>query len=568
MRTPFNWLNADSRTFLAQDYLLNGETGEKRLADIAGTAERLLKKPGFAAKFLDYVSRGWYSLASPIWSNFGRERGLPISCYGSTCSDTTASILRAHAEIGMMSKYGGGTSIYFGDVRGRGTDIKDNGKSAGTIPFASMFDLNIRVISQGSTRRGNCAAYWPIWHKDILDVLKIRTPDSEIQALSYGVCVPDDWLNEMIDGDEAKRDVWAAVLRARKNTGQPYIFFTDNANRAAPPEYKKLGLTIKHSQLCTEIFLSDDEYESFVCCLSSMNVLYYDEWKNTDAVEILTYLLEAVMTEFITKVKGTNSNNDTDNNDTDIEKARGKYGMERAVRFAERQRALGLGQLGWHSYLQSRMIPFESMEAKRLNVEIAKTIQKQSLAASQKMAVEYGEPEYLKGSGRRHMTLQAIAPTKSSSFILEQVSEGIQPFTDNYTIKDNQKMKATFRNPHLIKLIADKGLSVDDVMESVLKHGGSVQHLHQLDQHEKDVFKTFKEISPMECVVQAAQRQPYIDQGQSLNLIVDPKVPTRDVNKLLLDGWRMGIKSYYYQDNENAAQQLARSITNCTSCEG
>lgn len=549
-RAAFSWLNDISRKFLAKDYLLPGVSPEQRVGAIGATAERVLNRPGFASKFVDYMSRGWYSLASPIWTNFGLDRGLPISCFGSCIAeDSLRAIFETHTEVGMMSKYGGGTSVYMNPLRPRGSEIKDNGKSSGSVHFAQLFDLEIRVVSQGSSRRGQAAVYWRIDHPDIADVLKIRSHGNPIQDLSYGVCVPDDWLKEMIAGDTAKRDIWAEVIKARKKTGYPYIIFIDTANRAAPKEYAKLGKKINHSNLCTEIFLSNDKDESFVCCLSSMNDLHYDEWKSTDAVETMVYFLDSVMSEFITK-------------------ARHLYGMGRAVKFAENQRALGLGQLGWHSALQSRMVPFESTEAKRLNVEIARTIHTQAYAASARMANEYGEPNDLKGSGRRHMTLLAIAPTQSSSAILGQVSETVEPQAANIAIKDKQKLKYTYRNPYLGKLLEERGLDTPSVTDSILKSGGSVQHIDGLDAHEKDVFKTFLEISPMEIITQAAQRQPYVCQGQSINLKLDPELSARDTNRLYLAAWEMGVKSLYYQKNENAAQQLSRDILSCASCEG
>jgi ribonucleoside-diphosphate reductase alpha chain len=548
-RPDYAWLNPIAREFLSLDYLVGGQSPEDRIAFMGATAERVLNKPGFAAAFQTYAARGYYSFASPVWTNFGLTRGLPISCYGSCLTDDMPSILSTHAEIGMMSKYGGGTSVYMGAVRGRGSEIRDNGTLCGSVHFAELYDHVTRTVSQGSSRRGECAAYWPITHADVREVLRIRTTGHPIQKLSYALCVPDAWMEEMIAGDAAKRELWAAVLMARQTTGYPYLFFSDTVNRAAPPEYADLGLTINHSNLCTEVALSNSAAESFVCCLSSMNDLYFDEWRDTDAVEVLVYFLDAVMTEF-------------------IEKARGKYGMDRAVAFAERQRALGIGQLGWHTLLQMKMLSMDDPRAGQLNVLLARTIRDRANAASARMAEEYGEPPYLKGRGRRHMTLTAIAPTKSSSAILGQVSESIAPYTDNYGIKDLQKLKYTFRNPLLEKLLDRKGLDVGGIMKTVLKRGGSVQHLtRELTDNERAVFKTFPEVAPMDLVRLAAQRQPYIDQSQSLNLWIDPQVPVKEVNQLIISAWRAGVKTLYYQLNVNAAQQLTRSLTACSSCE-
>lgn len=551
----YRWLTEASQQFLDRDYLVNGQTTDGRVTEACDTAERILNKPGFSAKFKSYFQKGWYSWSTPIWTNFGNDRGLPISCFGSHIADDMESIAHTWAEVCMMTKHGGGTSAYFGSLRGRGAKIKKNGESSGSVHFMQAFDMLINIISQGKTRRGNFAAYLPIDHPDILEFLMIRAEGFPIQDLSYGVCVPDYWMYEMIGdatpegGDKEKRKIWAKVLEARANLGFPYIVFTDTVNDRTVDCYKQRNMLIRHSNLCSEIMLPDDEFESFVCDLSSMNALYYDEWKNTDAVELLVYFLDAVMTEF-------------------IDKASQIAFMERPVRFAKRHRALGIGQIGWHSYLQSKMIPFESMEAKLLNVSIAKNIKDAAYAASEKMAKEYGEPEVLEGFGRRHSTLIAIAPTKSSAFILGQASECIEPNRTNYFIKDLQKGKYTVKNFYLEQLLGKKGKDVDPVWEDILKHGGSVQHLDFLDDHEKAVFKTFGEISQKEVIIQAAARQKYIDQSQSLNLMIHPSIPTKDVNALMIDGWRLGVKSYYYQYSVNAAQAFSRNILSCASCEG
>lgn len=546
--SEYRWLTDLSRQFLERDYLVDGQSVEERVDVICNAAERILKKPDFAKAFKDNLKKGWYSLSSPIWANFGTARGLPISCFGSMIEDTMESILYTHAEVGMMTKHGGGTSAYFGKLRGRGSPIKKNGESSGSVHFMSLFENLINIVSQGTTRRGNFAAYLPIDHKDIPEFLGIRSEGHMIQDISFGVCVPDAWMEEMIAGDAAKRKIWARVLESRTNTGYPYILFIDNANRNTVDCYKDKGMRITHSNLCTEIMLPDAEDESFVCDLSSMNILYFDEWKDTDAVELLAYLLDAVMTEFIEKGKKV------------------KF-MSRPVRFAERHRALGIGWLGYHSYLQSKMIPFESMEAKYANVTIAKNIKEAAYKASAKLAQEYGEPEVLKGYGRRNSTLLAIAPTKSSAFIMGQVSENTEPNRTNLVIKDLQKGKYTMRNTYLEALLETKGKNNEATWSSILKSGGSVQHLDFLTKHEKDVFKTFAEISPKEIIIQAAQRQKHIDQGQSTNLLIHPSIPIKDVNALIIEAWRMGIVSLYYQISINAAQAFSRDILACASCQ-
>ena len=548
MTSEYRWLTSQSREFLSNGYLVAPQTVEERAEEIAQAAAKILNKPEFAQQFLTYFKRGWFSLSTPIWANFGTNRGLPISCFGSFIEDTTESILDTVAEVGIMTKYGGGTSAYFGELRGRGSPIKNNGQSYGSVHFMKLFETCVNTISQGNTRRGNFAAYLPIDHPDILEFLSIRSEGNPIQNLSFGVCVPEGWMQSMIDGDATKRDVWAKVIRSRTRTGYPYICFMDNINNKRPKVYKDKGMQIYAQNLCAEICLSTSPDESFVCDLSSMNILHYDEWKNTDAVKVLTYFLDAVMTEF-------------------IEKGSKIRHLERAVKFAREQRALGIGWLGWHSFLQSKMIPFESLEAKMYNTEIAQYIATCAYQASVSLAKEYGEPPLLKGYGLRNVTQQAIAPTKSSAFILGQVSEGIEPEKANYYMKDLAKGKFPVKNRYLENLLETKGQNTPQVWESILQNGGSVQHLDILSDREKQVFKTFAEISPLEVVIQAAQRQKYIDQGQSLNLMIHPATPPKDINMLLIEAWKLGVKSLYYQYSMNAAQQLARSIMTCSSCE-
>jgi ribonucleoside-diphosphate reductase alpha chain len=542
------WLNKDSRKFLERGYLLEGETAEQRIRDIAESAEKSLKLKGFADKFENYMHRGFYSLASPIWSNFGRKRGLPISCFGSYVDDHMESIMEKVAEVGMMTKTGGGTSAYFGAVRHRGSPITDGGESTGSVHFMELFDRLMNVISQGNVRRGSFAAYLPIDHGDIEEFLQIRGEGNTIQDLSIGVCVSDEWMKSMLEGDKEKRRIWGLVIKKRFESGYPYIFFTDNANNQAPQVYKDKKLKINNSNLCSEIMLSNNKDESFVCDLSSMNLERWEEWKDTDAVETLIYFLDAVMSEFIVKTEGM------------------KF-MDAPRNFAINQRALGLGVLGWHSLLQSKMIAFESMEAKLLNNLIWKTIRDKSDKATGELATKYGEPPLLEGYGRRNATTLAVAPTTSSSFILGQVSPSIEPQNSNYYVKDLAKGKFTFKNSYLKALLKEKGKHDEETWMSVLKKGGSVQHLDFLSQHEKDVFKTFGEISQKEIIIQAASRQKYIDQGQSLNLMIPPGTKPKDVNELMIFAWEQGIKSLYYQRSANPAQELARSILTCSNCE-
>ncbi len=556
----FAWLNENSRKFLAAGYLGEGLTAEKRIANIAKRAEEILQMPGYAEKFYHYMSEGYYSLASPVWSNFGKERGLPISCFGSHIDDDIGNILYSQSEVGMMSKLGGGTSGYFGKIRHRGAEIKDNGQASGAVHVMRLFESMVDVVSQGSVRRGRFSPYLPIDHPDIMEFLEIGTEGNPIQELTHGVTVTNDWMQEMIDGDNDKRTVWAKVLQSRGEMGYPYIFFTDNANNNAADVYKDKKLPIYASNLCTEIMLPSDHKWSFVCVLSSINVLHYDKWKDTDAVETMIYFLDAVITEFLEKLERYKNSKNLDDQQTFLF-------MERAYNFSKDNRALGMGALGWHSLLQSKMLPFDSQEAYNLNSEVFKLIQKRSNIASKYLAEKFGEPELLKGYGRRNTTLNAIAPTTSSAFILGQVSQGIEPIWSNIYVKDIAKIKTTIKNPFLVKLLEDKGMNTPEVWKEIRDMDGSVQGLDFLSENEKEVFKTYPEIDQLSIIYQAANRQNYIDQGQSLNIIIHPDTPTKEVNKIHVTAWKLGLKSLYYQHSMNAAQKFKQK-KECESCEG
>lgn len=558
-RKPFDWLNEHSRNYLKSGYLIEGVEPEQRIKQIADRAEELLGLNGFSDKFYDYMSKGYYSLSSPIWANFGTDKGLPISCFGSNIDDNMSSILYTQAEVGMMSKLGGGTSGYFGNLRHRGAPITNNGESSGAVHFMKLFESIIDVVSQGSTRRGQFSPYLPIDHPDIDEFLEIGTEGNPIQKITHGVTVTDKWLQSMIDGDEDKRATWAKVLQRRVEIGYPYIFFTDTVNNDTVDVYKDKGLKIRHSNLCSEIALPNNDEWSFVCNLSSMNLLYYDEWKDTDAVETMVYFLDAVMTEFIEKLERLR--------DSDVKEERQAFEfMERAYNFAKTNRALGLGALGWHSYLQSKMIPFESLDARKLNAWIFRDIQEKAEKASRDLAKIYGVPKLLKGYGRRNTTLTAVAPTTSSAFILGQVSQSIEPIWSNIYVKDVAKAKVTIRNPYLQEVLKKYGKDDRDTWNSIRDHDGSVQHLDFLTDHEKEVFKTFSEIDQYVIIDQAAIRQQFIDQSQSLNIMVNPKMSAKEINDLHLFAWRNGVKTLYYQHSTNAAQQFSKDKI-CTMCE-
>ena len=532
------WLNEDSRTFLSRGYIT--ESPEQRIKDVANTAERYLKIEGFAKKFEDYMTRGFYSLSTPVWINFGKDKGLPVSCYGSNVDDTLDSILNGSREVGMMSKYGGGTSAFLGNIRARGTKISTGGTADGPVHYARLYDTTVDVCKQSEARRGACAVWLPVEHNDILEFLDIGTEGNPIQNLQYGVTVTDAWIAEMKAGDGDKRKIWAKIIQRRNEFGFPYIMFKDNSNNNSP--YKELGLDITASNLCSEIQLPTDSFNSFVCCLGSINLLHWDEIKATDAIEVYTMFLNAVMDEFVNK-------------------SYNMPGMKRAWRFANDHRALGLGVLGYHSLFQSKLINFDSLQAKQLNYDIFSTLKEKSEAASRWLHDEKGYRSIR--TGYANTTLVAIAPTKSSSFILGQVSMGIEPIKSNYFIKDLAKSKTIYKNPFLIQELDKYGLNTPEVWEGILKRDGSVQHL---DFPTREVFKSFVEISPKEIVLQAAQRQHFIDQSQSLNLMIHPSVSAKDINTLYLYAHEEGVKTLYYQFSQSSAQSFARDILECDSC--
>ncbi|WP_417886065.1 ribonucleoside-diphosphate reductase subunit alpha [Zunongwangia sp.] len=542
------WLNEESQQILNRGYLLKGETVKAAIERIATASAKRLYKPELAEAFIEMIERGWMSLSSPIWANMGTERGLPISCFNVYVPDNIEGITHKLGEVIMQTKIGGGTSGYFGELRGRGSAVTDNGKSSGATSFMKLFDTAMDTISQGGVRRGAFAAYLDIDHPDIKEFLEIKNIGNPIQNLFYGVCVPDYWMQEMIDGDTDKRAIWAKVLESRQQKGLPYILYKDNINRFKPQVYKDKNRTIHSSNLCSEIALPSTEDESFICCLSSMNLELYDEWKDTEAVKLAVYFLDGVLQEFIAKTEGN-------------------HYLSAANKFAKNHRALGLGVMGWHSYLQKNRIPFEGMKAKGLTHQIFEKISEKATKASKELASIYGEPEILKGYGLRNTTLMAIAPTTSSSAILGQTSPGIEPFSSNYYKAGLAKGNFMRKNKYLKELLEEKGLDNEDTWRSIMLNHGSVQHLDSLTQEERDIFKTFKEISQLEIIQQASVRQKFIDQAQSLNLNIPAGIPVREVNKLLIEAWKLGVKTLYYQRSQSVSKEFVSNIVNCSSCE-
>ena len=549
------WINDESLAVLNRGYLLNGETVEGAVDRITTAAAKRLNNMELQPIFKEMIERGWMSLSSPIWANMGTQRGLPISCFGASIPDNIEGITHKVGEVIMQTKIGGGTSGYFGELRGRGAAITDNGKSSGAVSFMKMFDTTMDVVSQGSTRRGSFAAYLDIDHPDVEEFLQIKDIGNPIQNLFFSVCVPDYWMQEMIDGDMEKRKLWARILESRQQKGLPYVFFTDNNNKNKSQIYKDLDLKITHSNLCCEISLPDSTDESFVCCLSSMNLELYDEWKDTNAVYYAIYFLDAVMSEF-------------------IEKTEDNYYLKNSHNFAKRHRALGLGVLGYHSYFQKHNISFNAPETKVITQEIFGYLRREALRATKALSKIYGPapiyneienyPEHKK---QRNTTVMAIAPTTSSSSILGQVSPGIEPYSSNYYKVGLAKGNFIRKNKYLTALLESKGKNTEEVWRQIMLAQGSVQGLDFLTPQEKEVFKTFRELSQRHILVLAQLRQKYIDQGQSLNINIPAEVPVKEVNAMMIDAWKWGIKGLYYQRSSSVAKELLTNIITCSSCE-
>lgn len=554
MREKYWWINDESQSMLERGYLVEDQTVEDKLKIICKYAASFYKdEDDLKERFLEIFERGWASLSSPIWANFGEERGLPISCFNTLVPDSMDGIYTSLHEVAMETKLGGGTSGYFGKLRGLGTPVKGGGISSGAMSFVELFDSTTKIVSQAGVRRGAFAAYLEIDHPEIEKFLTVKDKNSTLQSINTAVCVSDEWMKSMKEGDKEKRETWAKVIKSRREKGIPYLFFSDTANKNKPQIYKDTNSTIYASNLCNEIYLPTNEFESFVCCLMSMNLATYDEWKDTDAVELAVKFLDAVMGDFIKKVKSIPS-------------------MYKTYNFAVRHRALGIGVLGWHSLLQQKMIPFESTDAQRLNTTIFKDLKEKTYKASIELGEKYGYAPIFDevdttDSKRRNTTLIAIAPTTSSSSILGQVSPSVEPFASNYFVVGLAKGSFTRKNVNLEKLLESKNRNTDDVWKNIVQAQGSVQQLEFLSQDEKDVFKTFQEISPLTVIQQASARQQFVDQGQSINLKIPNSMSVKDINKIHMEAWESGLKGLYYQRGTSVAKEAVLNMMECKACE-
>ena len=566
---------------ISKGYLLAGETPKDAYWRVATRVAQRLGKPQLASKFFDYIWRGWLNLATPVLSNTGTDRGLPISCFGIDVADSIADIGSKNLEMMLLAKHGGGVGIGINMIRPAGSKITQNGTSDGVVPFAKIYDSTILATNQGSVRRGASSVNLNIDHGDFDDWLEIREPKGDVnrQCLNLHQCVviSDKFMRKVEEGDLEARRKWGKVLQKRKATGEPYIMFKGNVNKQNPEAYKQNGLKVYMTNICSEITLHTDESHSFVCCLSSLNLAKYDEWKDTDLIYTATWFLDGVLEEF-------------------IQKAKNMRGFENSVRSAEKGRALGLGVLGWHTYLQQKGMSFEGLPAQFETRKIFSQLKIESERASRDMANEYGEPLWCVGTGMRNTHLRAIAPTVSNSKLSGNVSAGVEPWAAN--VFTEQTSKGTFirKNRELEKALRKIGINTKETWDKILNDGGSVQDLNELDDwgfvlgrlsHRdeisqdsidrkevdwmKDVFKTFKEINQLELVKQAGIRQQYIDQAVSLNLAFPAQASPKWINQIHLEAWKQGIKTLYYMRTESVLRgDIAARATDpdCISCDG
>jgi ribonucleoside-diphosphate reductase alpha chain len=540
---------------ISKGYLLPGETPRKAYKRVAHAVAMRLNRPDLENKFFKYIWNGWIGLASPVLSNTGTDRGLPISCFGIDTPDSIRGIGLTNAELMRLTSYGGGVGISLSRIRGRGAHITGNGKSEGVVPWAKIYDSTIIATNQGSVRRGAASVNLNINHPDIKEFLQIRRPkgDPNRQCLNLHQCVvvDDAFMKRLNDRDSEAMGLWLEILKSRVETGEPYVMFKDNINKDNPLAYRMNNLDVSMTNICTEITLHTDEEHSFICCLSSLNLAKYDEWKDTDVVEIATYFLDGVMEEFIVKTNGKDS-------------------MIRSHRSAKKGRALGLGVMGWHTFLQQKNLPFNSIASTAWTHTIFSQIKTQAEAASRKMALEYGEPLWCKGTGMRNTHLLAIAPTVSNSRI-NSCSAGIEPQPANVYVFNGAKGTFIVKNPELEAVLQAKGKNQNKYWDQILGDNGSVQNLPNdvLTEDEKEVFLTFPEINQLGLVQQAAARQRYIDQTQSLNLAFDPTDSPRWINQVHMEAWKLGVKTLYYLRTDSVIKgDLGSRTVDCIACDG
>ena len=550
------WMDEISLATISKGYLLPGETVRSAYRRVSNAAAIRLKKPELASKFFKYIWNGWIGLASPVISNMGTDRGLPISCYGIDTPDSIRGIGLTNAELMRLTSKGGGVGIGVSRIRHRGTEIVGNGKSEGVVPWCKIFDSSIIATNQGNVRRGAASVNLDIEHPDIDEFLEIRRPkgDPNRQCLNLHQCVVvgDNFMRKLEARDSESMNRWAKILKARMETGEPYIMYKDNVNKNNPIAYRMNNLEVTMTNICSEITLFTDEEHSFICCLSSLNLAKWDEFKDTDCIQTAIWFLDGVMEEF-------------------IDKSNGKESLKRTHNHARKGRALGLGIMGWHTFLQQRNLPFASIASTVHTRNIFNKIRGEAEAASMDLAAEYGEPIWCRGTGMRNTHLLAIAPTVSNSVICGGISAGIEPLPANVYTFNGAKGTFIRKNKSLEALLESKGENKQKWWKQMLEEGGSVMGLPDtiLSSEEKEVYLTFSETNQLELVKQAAERQKYIDQTQSLNLSFDPNDSPKWINQVHMEGWKLGIKTLYYLRTDSVIKgDLGSRMADCVSCEG
>ena len=552
------WGNTDIYVkTISKGYLLAGEKPKDAYWRVATKVAKRLNKPQMASKFFDYIWKGWLNLASPVLSNTGTDRGLPISCFGIDVADSIFDIGNKNLELMLLAKHGGGVGIGINQIRPAGAPITGNGTSDGVIPFAKIYDSTILATNQGSVRRGAASVNLNIEHKDFEEWLEIREPKGDVNRQSLNLhqaaIVGDKFMRKLQDGEVDARRKWGKLLQKRKATGEPYIMYKGNVNKQNPEMYKNNGLKVHMTNICSEITLHTDEEHSFICCLSSVNLTKYDEWKNSDLIETAIYFLDGVLEEFLAKTSGRDS-------------------LIRAHRSAKKGRAIGLGVLGWHTLLQNERIPFASIAATSLTHQIFSDIKQKAENASRKLANEYGEPLWCKGTGMRNTHLIAVAPTVSNSTIAGGVSAGIEPVPANVYTFNSAKGTFIRKNSALESYLEESGHNTEEVWDEIMKDRGSIANLPEdiMPAEDKPIFLTFAEINQLQLVEQASARQKYIDQTQSLNLAFDPTDSPKFINEVHQAAWRLGVKTLYYLRTDSVINGDigSRTSTDCLSCDG
>lgn len=551
--------NSHYLTTITGAYLQEGETPLNGYERLARTAASYLQDKTLEARFLEILWKGWLIPSTPVMCNMGTTRGLPISCFSGVVGDDMYEIYRKNLEMAMLSKHGGGTAYDFSNVRAIGTPIQGgkNGTSDGIVPFIKSFDSTILASKQGSTRRGAVAIYLDAAHKEYPEFLRLRTGAGEIDRqchiIHQGAKFDDAFMEQVLNKKGEERELWLETIKTRVKTGEPYIFFTDNVNRNLPEWWRLQNLVVRHSNLCAEIFLPTDENHTLVCCLSSMNLFKWEEWKNTDAVYVATMFLDAVMSEF-------------------IEKSEHIKGIEDARRFAIKSRALGLGALGWHSFLKSKMVPFVGLQATSWTRIIFGHIQSEAKRASKDMSKIYGEPEWCIGQETRNLTNMAIAPNRSSASLAGGISQSTEADTANQFVDDTAKGMHIKRCPVLVEYLDSVGLNIPQIWDQIEYDNGSIANIKDIPKDVREVFRTAREINQLEVVRQAGIRQTFLDQGQSVNLFFYQDAEAKFINKVHIEAWEVGLKSLYYlksESNLKADKALQRDLySECIVCEG